>query len=89
MKIYTSKLGLKFAISAVQRPMKDGVIFITQREMDWIKEQNLEPEEFKALWLLKSEDHRYDPIPERAETEAQKLANEYAPKIIDKLKGRA
>lgn len=87
MKIFTSKLGLKFSISAVPRPGEGDVVFFTEEEWIWIKSKGLSPEEFKCLWYLKKEDFRYNPIPEREDKRAEDLAKKYASEIIGKLKG--
>jgi hypothetical protein len=86
-KIYTSKLGLKFAIDPIQKPCADDVVFFTPNEYEWIRQQNLSSDEFKALWMLKRDDFRYNPIPVKDETEAARLARVYGDVIIERLKG--
>lgn len=88
MKVYTSKLGLRFAISPTHRPAEDGVVFFQQNEYTWILDQKLTPEEFSCLWHLKRDDFCYNPIPEKEETEASKLAQKYGNIIMNSLRGR-
>lgn len=89
MKVYKSKLGLRFCIAPFQAPLKkcpetlEDIVTFSEAEWDWIKSQNLKPEEFKVLWSLKKDDFRYNPIPSE-----QKTGPEWAKLIINQLKGR-
>lgn len=86
-KVYTSKLGLKFAISQFNKPASGDVVFFTQSEFDWIKKQDLKPEEFQFLWLSKKENHLYSPVPEQSQEEHKNIGLQIASEIIKQLKG--
>ena len=86
-KIYTSKLGLKFAITQFNKPAIGDVVFFTQTEFDWIKEQNLKPEEFRFLWLSKKENYLYQIFPEEAQEAQKNIGLQIAGEIIKQLKG--
>lgn len=86
MKIYKSKLGLKFSISTTHLPEKDGVVFFRHDEWDWIKKQELSPEEFKVIWDLKKDDYQYNPVPKKEKDEASVMADRYCEEIKAMLK---
>jgi hypothetical protein len=85
MKVYTSKLGLRFSISQLNRPKQGDVVFFTIAEWDWMKTQNLKPEEFKALWHLKSENHHYCPIPEQEQIKQCEDTAKIAAEVIKSI----
>lgn len=87
-KVYVSKLGLRFGITAVNRPKEDDVVFFTQAEYDWVKQQNLDSDSFAALYKLKSLDHTYDPRPPEALSAPAALADKYGPSIREMLRSR-
>lgn len=87
MKIHRSKLGLKFAVSEVNKPAENDLVFFTKEELDWIVKRNLSPEEFQIVWGLKKEDHNYSPIPERIETKAPKNFIEECMEQVRKVLG--
>lgn len=88
MKIYTSKSGRKFAITKINKPAQDGVVFFLETEWLWLRQQIPKPttEEFNCIWELKREDHNYNPIPEADEKDAKALADKYATEIIEQLR---
>lgn len=86
-KVYVSKKGRKFGITNAHRPSEGDVVFFTRAEFDWMKSQNLAPDEFEALWLLKRDDFRYNPIPQEETDKAIGMAEEYCMKIRAKLMG--
>lgn len=89
MKIYKSKEGLQFRISTISMPSDGHIVYFTQAEFDWIKSQNLGPNEFRFLWLSKKEDHLYQIIPEVDLNAAAQLANKYVPGILKEIKNKA
>ena len=62
-------------------------MYFTQREFDWMKSQNLSPEHFETLWLLKRDDFRYDPIPEEEKLQSANIGVRYAQEIKQMLRG--
>jgi hypothetical protein len=93
MKIYKSKLGLKFCIANFSVPTKkdphtlEDVVTFTTKEWDQIKEMNLKPDEFKLLWLMKQNDYKHVLFPEN-ESEPKKLAEKYGSEIVNMLRGK-
>ncbi len=88
MKVYTSKLGLKFSIVPFNKPHAGEVVFFTQSEWDWIKKQNLKPEEFKAIWFLKRDNYQYDPIPVEETKQGAIDTVEFAKQVIESIWGK-
>lgn len=84
-KTYKSKLGLEFRVVGFHRPADGSVVYFTENEYAWIKDQGLRPEEFKAIWCLKKDDYTYNPIPE-VPIEQKTLAQKYGDEIINDLK---
>lgn len=87
-KVYVSKKGLRFGITAVNRPKEEDVVFFTQAEYDWVKAQNLDSDSFEALYRLKSVDHTYDPRPAEALEAPASLAATYGHSIKEMLRSR-
>lgn len=89
MKIYQSKAGLKFSISATHRPHNGDIVFFTPNEVTFLKSKFLSPEEFEWLWKARLEDFRCPVIveSEKEVSEQHRLALEYGNKIISQLKG--
>jgi hypothetical protein len=89
VKTYKSKEGLQFRISQAPLPNDGEIVYFTQAEYDWIKEQKLSSDEFKVLWLFKKDDFRYCPIPTKEIEESCSVGVRYARQIKDMLKGRS
>lgn len=87
-KIYKSKSGKQFKIGKFSAPFHMDAVTFTQEEFDWLKSQNLKPEEFDFLWNAKKENHNYPMIPTEYIAENEKVSDKYSREIINLLKGK-
>ena len=87
MKTYKSKEGLQFRISPNHLPSDGEIVYFTANEYEWIKQQGLNSDEFRVLWLMKKEDFRYNPIPESEIDKSCSIGIRYAQEIKRMLKG--
>jgi hypothetical protein len=85
-RVYTSQAGCRFAIVPISRPSLEGIVFFSSAEFDWLRAQNLSPEEFKVVWALKRDNHEYSPVPEEVIARAITVAQSTAADIISMLK---
>lgn len=88
MKTYKSKEGLQFRISQNPLPCDGEIVYFTQAEYDWIKEQKLSSDEFRVLYLMKKDDFRYCPIPQEEIEKSEELGVKYAQQIKQMLMGK-
>ena len=83
------KAGLRFRISELNKPAEDGVVYFTQDEFLWMKEQvPFGEEEFKCLYGLKKDNYQYNCIPVNDKPLGARLAEQYAPGIIKEIRAR-
>lgn len=87
-KIYESKLGLKFVISPIAKPADGDVVYFSQAEWDYMKSQKLDPEQFKIVWNLKKENHRYSMMPEDEPKPINHAYSKIGNEIIEMLRGK-
>jgi hypothetical protein len=83
---YKSKSGRKFLITKYPIPSKGDLVYFTQDEWEWMKEQKLRSEEFDALWEFKKDDHTYQMIPDKDNAVGKTLADNYVPAILEEIK---
>ena len=94
-KIYTSKAGLKFSIVKYNKPAEGNVVYFTESEWIYLKDQKLEPEQFALIWNLKKENHLYSPIdtPKTLDSVTQpshipKTGSQWAAEIVEMLRAK-
>lgn len=85
-KIYKSKSGKQFKIGKFAAPFHNDVVTFTQEEFDWLKLQNLKPDEFDFLWLAKKDNFNYKMIPDEHIEKQTNMGVVWAGKILDDLK---
>lgn len=68
--------------------MTDGIVYFTQAEFIWMKDQNLSDFDKDALWELKSLDHQFQIVPDADLEKAAVPAIKIGTEIIESLKGR-
>jgi len=88
-KILTSKFGKKFSIGKNNKPVgKDGVIWLTYDEWDWIKSNDLDSKQFDLLLQFKIENHHHEIITDEHRNRRRNLAIVYCENIKDMLRGK-
>jgi len=87
MKIRKSKSGKPFIVNSVSRPPDGDIIYLTNKEFEWILKQNFKGDEFDFIYLSKLENYALQIIPETEIKESIKIAQKYSSEIITKLRG--
>ena len=84
MKTYKNKSGREFRITPQPRLADGNIVYFTQEEFTWMKQQNISTEEFEYLWLLKRDDCNAQIMPEISEKE-KTTASKYCEAIREML----
>lgn len=85
-KVYKLQSGKPYQISQFPQPAKNGIVFFTSAEFDYLKAHRLSQPFLELLWESKLKDHNHPIIPESEKTEAERLSKTIGQEIIDSLR---
>lgn len=71
MNVYQLKSGKKFSISRFPKPREGEVVYFTEEEWTYIREQRFTHAHKDFLWEAKSRNHQYSIVPEKGLTEPE------------------